>query len=143
VDRRCKTNNQSIVNRNGDMMAMVRKKFRCKLRVDWIVEHACGDVAENGFIATVQDLDFDSHRVAPSLDNSLRYCPDRVVTWSAPKIKLGHYPAVRDKKPRIEMDVTRTSNAVRLDRTQQPADPFTRSTSGPRPRIHPKAVQKA
>jgi hypothetical protein len=64
VDRRGKTDNQTIVNRNGDMMAMVGKKFRRKARVDGVVKEPCGDVRKNGFIARVQDLNFGSHGVA-------------------------------------------------------------------------------
>ena len=44
VNRRCKPDNQSIVHRNGDMMTMVRKKFRRKFRVDRIVEHSGSDI---------------------------------------------------------------------------------------------------
>src|SRR5580704_6854986 len=64
VNRGGETDDNPFVNRNGDMMSRVSKKFPRHPRVDWIVENVFGDALQYVLIAALKDLNFDRHRVA-------------------------------------------------------------------------------
>jgi hypothetical protein len=63
VDSGGKTNNQPIVDGNGDMVPRVFKKFPGQFGVDGVVEYPGRDVHECAFIATLQHFDFDGHSI--------------------------------------------------------------------------------
>jgi hypothetical protein len=63
VHSRGEADDQTVVDRDCEMMPGIRKKFGGKIRVNRVIEHTRGDSRQNVFIAAPQDPDFDRHAV--------------------------------------------------------------------------------
>src|SRR5579864_3575526 len=83
VDPRSETDDQSVVNRNNDVMPGICKKLPGQLHVYGVVENFWRDILKNGLITALQNFDGDTHCITSLARIQCAGSPRTQQAWQA------------------------------------------------------------